>query len=272
MAQQKRITNTKLSPQARTAFERDGFTILRKVILDREQSDFLSVVRGMITERAIAAGMADSVGPPPTDLRAFFSDYVPAVDREDHRIIKLIYDSCYQTIAGRALFANPTIVRVCADLVGCESLRLYLNSDRLRIDPPGPTPFRLGWHQESAYTASRARSVQYWGPLLWPSSWENGSVEIAIGSHRLGQIENISRERREVGAQQFLVPDDIVYRHDVKLVEIEPGDVIVFSCNLIHRSSDPTRQRRMKYSITGRFADASSPKFDPDVLVRQLKP
>ncbi len=50
--------------------------------------------------------------------------------------------------------------------------------------------------------------MQYWGPLLWPSNWENGSIEIAVGSHHLGHIADLKIEQRAVGAQQYLVPEE----------------------------------------------------------------
>src|SRR5713226_3749395 len=244
-------------------FNRLGFVVLRQAIPERAQSDLLIVVRDMIASRAEATGLTDRIGPAPTDVVEFFAHYLPAVDRLDHSIIKLAYDSCFDTIAGRCLFSNTEIIGMCAELLGCDPRRLYLNSNRLRIDPPGPAPFRLGWHHESAYGASRSPGVQYWGPLLWPSNWENGSIEIAVGSHRLGYITDLKVEQRAVGAQQYLVPEEILRRFPAELIEIGPGDVVVFSCHLVHRSSDPSRQTRMKYSVTGRFTDAASSLFSP---------
>src|SRR5712692_5355718 len=99
-----------LSDATKDEFEATGFTILRRAIPERAQSDFLSVVREMIAGRAAAVGLAERLGEPPEDLAEFFAAYVPALDREAHDIIKLVYDSCFATIAARGLLATPEIV------------------------------------------------------------------------------------------------------------------------------------------------------------------
>ena len=105
--------------------------------------------------------------------------------------------------------------------------------------------------------------VQFWSPLLWPSSVENGGIEVAVGSHRQGTLDVPTDGTLGSGARQYRVPDAVVDIHDVVMVEIMPGDVVLFSGDLIHRSSDPSRQKRMRYSAIGRFSDATSPLFSP---------
>ena len=241
-------------------YETDGYVTLRGVISTEDQVGFCSMMRAMVEAKAQSRNIA-----PDTEKDAF--DWVqrrlPEVDALDHEIIKLAYETSSSTLAAKRLFWNPAIVDVCATLLGCNSMNLFLYSDRIRIDPPEPQPFRLGWHQESAYGPSESPGVQIWGPLLWPSSWSNGSIQIALTSHRLGHVTWHDKGQQTGGALQFIVPDEIVQQFEIKLVEIESGDLIVFSPNLIHRSSDPSRQQQMKLSITGRYLNTSSPHFRP---------
>ncbi len=117
-------------------FNRLGFVVLRQAIPERAQSDLLIVVRDMIASRAEATGLTDRIGPAPTDVVEFFAHYLPAVDRLDHSIIKLAYDSCFDTIAGRCLFSNTEIIGMCAELLGCDpriAFVLTLPDQRLSV-------------------------------------------------------------------------------------------------------------------------------------------
>jgi hypothetical protein len=239
----------------------NGYLILRKAIAHDDQLAFFSVLRGMIEAKAATRPV------PPHDSSAsihdYFKDRLPVVDAADHAIIKMAYETCFDTGACRRLFWSDSIVATVSDILGCDPDALYLYSNRIRIDPPGPQPFRLGWHQESSYGPSENPAIQIWGPLLWPSNWVNGSIEIGLGTHRLGHIKAVDKGQAEGGAMEFLVPEEVTEKMDVRLIEVEPCDVIVFSTNLIHRSSDPSRQKQMKYSITGRYLNVLSPLFRP---------
>lgn len=122
----------------------------------------------------------------------------------------------------------------------------------VRVDLPGRSPIRLGWHQEGRYDPTRSNSIQFWTPLFRRSSPESGSVEFAVGSHRLGLLEVALANPGGEGAQQYLVDDEIVARYPCRIVTIDPCDVLVLDHRTIHRSSDPDRQRYAKVTLVGR--------------------
>lgn len=235
------------------SFATEGFIVLSGAIRDEQQQAYMVAVRRMIESRVGESGADDA---------EFFDGFIQRVDAENHDAIKHVYENSSATHAAQALFWNQDIISAVADLTGWMQGNIFLSGNRVRIDPPGPSPYRLGWHQESSYRKNRSASVHLWAPLYRPSSLENGSTEVAVGSHARGNIFP-ERNSAAVGAQQYLVPQTIIDQHEIRVMACAPGDVVLFSPNLVHRSSDPSRQRHMKYTAVGSFSDSAAADFAP---------
>lgn len=93
------------------------------------------------------------------------------------------------------------------------------------------------WHQDYGYW--------YHNGCLYPwlvsclvsadrATRANGCLQVLRGSHELGRIDHI-RVGEQTGADGERVAQ-AVERHELVYVEAEPGDVLFFHCNLLHRS------------------------------------
>ena len=255
-----------LSNQAINEFRENGFFTLRDAVAHDRQVALLATIRELILAQGRRHGAVsenEAAAARRMDDESFFGPFADKIDRRCHGAIRSVYETVPGIVSAQKIFYDPGLVSVAGALLGVEANSLFINSTYVRIDPPRPAPFRLDWHQESGYTESRAPMVQFWSPLLWPSSVENGGIEVAVGSHQQGTLDAPINGSAGSGAHQYRVPDGVVDVHDVLMVEIIPGDAVFFSGDLIHRSSDPNRQKRMRYSAIGRFSDATSPLFSP---------
>jgi ectoine hydroxylase len=75
---------------------------------------------------------------------------------------------------------------------------------------------------------------------------ENGCLQVIRGSHRLGRIEH-QLSGDQAGADPERVAE-ILKRHELVHVEMEPGDVLFFHANLLHRS-DQNRSDQPRWSM-----------------------
>ena len=105
------------------------------------------------------------------------------------------------------------------------------------------------WHQDYGYW--------YQNGVLEPNltsayiavdraSRANGCLQVIRGSHRLGRIEH-----QLSGDQAGADPDrvaEILKRYELVYVEMQPGDVLFFHANLLHRS-DQNRSDKPRWSM-----------------------
>jgi hypothetical protein len=97
---------------------------------------------------------------------------------------------------------------------------------------------------------------------------ENGCLQVIRGSHKLGRIEHVLTGD-QAGADLERV-DEILKRHELVHVEMEPGDVLFFHANTLHRS-DQNRSDNARWSMiccynarsNDPYKDAHHPRYTP---------
>lgn len=75
---------------------------------------------------------------------------------------------------------------------------------------------------------------------------ENGCLQVIRQSHQLGRIDHVLTGD-QAGADQSRV-DEILKRYELVHVEMEPGDVLFFHANMLHRS-DQNRSDHSRWSM-----------------------
>ena len=105
------------------------------------------------------------------------------------------------------------------------------------------------WHQDYGYWYQNG--VLY--PLLTsasiavdPATRENGCLQLIDGSHHLGRIDHVLTGD-QAGADRERV-EDILARLPLVYAEMEPGDVLFFHANLLHRSAE-NRSEKPRWSM-----------------------
>ncbi len=106
------------------------------------------------------------------------------------------------------------------------------------------------WHQDYGYW--------YYNGCLRPdllscmialdrSDRNNGCLQIVRGSHKLGRIDHtpLTQGQNEVDPKRM---EHILARYPVEYCELDPGDVLIFHSNAIHRS-DANRSANRRWTL-----------------------
>jgi len=105
------------------------------------------------------------------------------------------------------------------------------------------------WHQDYGYW--------YQNGILYPwmasayiavdrATRENGCLQVLRGSHQLGRIDHVL-SGDQAGADMERM-NEIARRLELVHVEMEPGDIVFFHCNTLHRS-DQNRSQHPRWSM-----------------------
>ncbi len=105
-------------------------------------------------------------------------------------------------------------------------------------------------HQDHGSMLSGNGSYVFWIPLVDCSTDDIGPLQVAPGSHKLGNLWN-----RYEGS--FAMVDKEL---DFEPVYAKVGDVVVFDSRLVHKSGNNTTDR-IRWSLSFRFADLTDKEW-----------
>jgi len=105
-----------------------------------------------------------------------------------------------------------------------------------------------------------------------PATRENGCLQVIKGSHDLGRIEHVLTGD-QAGADRERV-DRALERLELVYVVMDPGDILFFHCNLLHRS-DQNRSENPRWSMiccynaarNDPYKESHHPRYTPLVRV-----
>lgn len=157
------------------------------------------------------------------------------------------------------LFFHPPLLDLVELILGPE-IRLYPNYTARPKYPDHPKTEVL-WHQDAGYTeqmktadgVESLRMVNVWTPLV-PARVENGCMQFVPGTHKLGVVPHVEREYYLEIAREHLEP----YLSQAIDIELDPGDVVLFS-NLLFHVGLPNRTQTIRWSVDWRYQDATQP-------------
>lgn len=178
----------------------------------------------------------------------------------NHYFIAQLYHAIADIPEFLRLGIKKDLSRIAARLLGGESeLVLYTLTKRCRIDLSRATDYTFGWHQEVFYSIPKSHFLQTWAPLLRPATRANGTIEIAVGSQKEGVADQTWNSKDGV-PNQILVKDEVIERYEVKPILIEPGQLVMFSNQMAHRSGANT-SGTTRFSLVSSFHRMDSEDF-----------
>jgi hypothetical protein len=159
----------------------------------------------------------------------------------------------------RAITFNPTLARWAAQLLGCRQVRV-LEDNSLYKEPGNGGELR--WHQDySYYPLAQMPSVTAWIALDRVHR-ENGAVQVAVGSHLLGERLPVTfgggiaylEDKRPSVVKPIELPDDVGLQ--VEVLELQPGEVtfhhsLTWHSSAPNTSSEPRRAFAIRYFPDG---------------------
>lgn len=104
--------------------------------------------------------------------------------------------------------------------------------------------YKVPAHQDYASTQGSLNSVVVWAPLA-PISEDMGRLEVLPGSHLTGA------QWTDIHDNFGMCPQD----GDFVPLDLEVGDMVLFSTLLVHRSGNNTTDSRIRWSVNFRYSD-----------------
>jgi ectoine hydroxylase-related dioxygenase (phytanoyl-CoA dioxygenase family) len=132
---------------------------------------------------------------------------------------------------------DERLVAIATQLIGEDT---YLYSHKMTMKEPHEGG-AWEWHQDFGYWYQNKclapQMLSIW-IALDPSVAANGCLQVLPGSHALGRLDHVRVDGQTIVEGEYL--DAALERFDLQFVEMKPGDALVFSCNLLHRSDANT--------------------------------
>ncbi|HZM00231.1 MAG TPA: phytanoyl-CoA dioxygenase family protein [Planctomycetota bacterium] len=148
---------------------------------------------------------------------------------------------------------RQTCAAWAAALLGPDRLLLDVNSHVI-FSIPDDDRSMWSWHQESSYDVFEGDGINFCVPVFEPATRENGTMSLLKGSHKLGPLP-FDKQRPENGSTTLLprgIEQLVADREEVHFIA-EPGDLIGFDRDLVHRSNR-NRSPRPRVTAVVQFA------------------
>lgn len=224
-------------------FARDGFAVVRSVFDPTE----VAALRDE-AERLIAACTA---APPPDDEceLQWDSDWMEdEEDAADQRTLRMIFPVVHLSEPFLKLAFDPRITEPIAQVLGDDSVSLF--EDKLNCKLPGGSGF--AWHQDwSCCWRLHTDQLVSCFVALDAADARNGALQVIPGSH--AQRECLPFKPGQ--SSDFEVDPAHVDARRVVTAEMEPGDILLFDCFLLHHS-ERNRSDRARRTVIYSYGPA----------------
>ena len=187
---------------------------------------------------------------------------VEMIEWRDHALVYRLQKAIATSCSAMEVVTALGLGRLHAQLYGIPEERIHAHLFQTPVQFPHDKRFDFSWHQESGSYVHRAKILTCWFPVLGPVNRERGSVEVIPGSHVRGKRE-ARHHVKASGLNDFVVvpePDEL---ERSVVVEMEPGDILIFDSDVIHRSV-PNRSAAVRITGIARTVDNCG---DEDVMV-----
>ena len=208
----------RISQDQAAAYTRDGYVVLPRLF----EADEVAILR--------AAAERDLVG----------AEVLTKADQDGNKVSLKMWNGAGEDIYG--MFSrNQRAVLAMEKLIG---RKVYLYSAKM-ILKNARDGGAWEWHQDYGYWYNNGcltPDMASCSIAVDRNTRENGCLQVLSGSHHLGRVDHV-RENEQYVADPERVQAALTRFENVS-VPLEPGDAILFHCNLLHRSDANNSDRR----------------------------
>lgn len=204
-----------------TVFSERGFVVLRNVVD--------APTRALLVEQIMQA-VQPLVGPAEFEADVGYPGAPETRAAPGGRTPRRLLHAYARSDALKALATQPKVMQTLFTLLDDRVYLSQCHHNCIMTKYPGFSSATL-WHQDIRYWSfERPDLVSAWF-ALGSETQENGALQVIPGSHHL----DIDADRLD--AELFLRPDlaeNRVLIEDAQVVDLQPGDVLLFHCRLFH--------------------------------------
>ena len=248
-------------------FEKNGFVKL-KIFNKNKTSLFLDCLADIIKKKIFEID-PKFLKNKKKDNKSIVNEGMIFLDKIDHRYLVEIYNSVPKSNFFYNITGDTKLSKIISHLISSQKsfIPLHHNSDTLRMDPPGITPFLYGWHRDNNSNIPNSNFIQMWMPIVNNIDLKLGGLHIVEKSHKLNletthtaeeqrRLKNGLPIRAKYGAK-------IKYNGKLKkkIITAKVGEVVLFSSSLLHKSGVNKTKNKMRYVINTFYHDMTFSKW-----------
>lgn len=234
----------------RHALNRDGYVVARGVLPAAAVETVLSECRGVLRLQAERHGIAGAAKEGP-DFDAVLADLFRASMGSYLAAAKLTQylPSLHRLGADGPVLDLVRALGIDRPVISTRPV-VHIVSEDLKV--PGGY-HRTPPHQDWRSVQGSVDALVAWVPLV-PVDARSNALEVAPGSHRLGLLPTVPHP---FGTS---VSDPRIADAAFVPIDVEPGDVVVFSMLLVHRTA-PAGQPGVRWAVSYRYNNLDEPSF-----------
>lgn len=180
-----------------------------------------------------------------------FSNLYQLLDDTDKEVLYQTQKYFPSSLKMRA-FLDTNAVSLCSQLLNSDESRILVDGPSIFINKPSSERLLYKWHSEAHYYPKRRRFLNLWIPLFNEKTKENGTMSFKSGSHvrdfPFSEYKGFNKdsENKPFHWVQYEIPDYFLNSFKETYCETQPGDLVIFDRNLVHKSN---LNRSDKYSV-----------------------
>lgn len=246
---------SRLSAEQIDHYHEEGYVVVQSVLTPHEIDRYLDraseIANGEVPEAAENRLIKDI---------QYAKGNLPLPADPEHALWKILNPDRFDTVMAECL-RLPRVLDAVSSLIGEDLLAFLL---MFIYKPPGIEQSVHPFHQDALYFMFQPQDqcLGVWIPLD-PVSEENGSLSVVPRSHKLDIQKHLATDGINFGA---LAADGIegnaLYHEQAITMELSPGDCLLFSTHLLHRSGG-NRTNRHRRVITLHMASAKCKAIGP---------
>ena len=228
--------------------------------------DGFRLLRGVLPPAAVQAAqaslleVAERLGGPSTTLDQAWTHF----KLEDRSRGSLLYNAAKLLPQVHNLALAPELL---AALHAQGVVQPALVDVNFRIDSQGEDRFLFGWHQDYWFSMCSPCALVAWIPLAEVNE-ANGGVELMSVADTGGRILKTAPGGAYASYADAVRLDEPVPAGRTHRFTLDPGDVLLFRFDVLHRSLPVASPTAARWTLQARFADLA----DPDFLAVGYKP
>ena len=157
------------------------------------------------------------------------------LENEDHNKVYNIQKAISSSTELITLLSSLKMGELYSDLYGSDKKKVHLTLFQAPVQFPNDDRFDFKGHQEGGSYGGHPNILTCWFPILGPVNKIDGSMTLIPKSHNDGLRES-SHIKKASGLNDWIINLSKNEEKEAVIIEINPGDIVLFDSNLIHKS------------------------------------
>lgn len=201
----------------------DGFLILKNFLNTNIIKNILSSIE-VLVDKHLTSNKHNNL-----------NDKILELESIDHSLVYNIQKALGTSVFTHQLINELKIMEIHSYLYDVEKTKIHTHLFQTPVQFPSDERFDFSWHQESGSYLPYPKILTFWFPLFNKVNITNGTMALIPGSHKNGG-RKFNYIKKESGLNDWVVDVSEEEISNQIIAELNPGDVVIFDSDLIHKS------------------------------------